>query len=124
MRKGAIYIEKDKIKVLIIKPKEHPVVEEIENTLDSLKNIVSGHIEAFQIEDAVGIVNGAGKILALEGNRRYGNDILTGNIIITGSDEEGEFISLTNEQIRRFSELFYEPMEIPQEEINHQFPCF
>ena len=63
MRKGAIYIEKDKIKVLIIKPREHPIVDEIENTLESLKNIVAGHIEAFQIEDAVGIVMEQGKYL-------------------------------------------------------------
>lgn len=69
------------------------------------------------------IVNEEGKLIELEGNRRYGNDILVGNIVIAGADSEGEFISLTKEQINRYIELFYEPEEIRQDEVQNRFIC-
>lgn len=85
-----------------------------------MQSIVGGHIEPFGLEDAVGIVNEEGKILGLEPNRRYGNDILVGNIIIVGSGEE-DFISLTEEEIEKYSKLFYEPEQITYEEIQRGF---
>lgn len=108
---------------MIIKPNEYPIIQEIENTLKSLQSIVGGFIEPFGMEDAIAIVNEEGKILGLEPNRRYGNDILVGNIIIVGDGEE-DFISLTEEQIEKYNEMFYEPESIPYEEINRGFMCY
>lgn len=88
-----------------------------------MQSIVEGHIEPFGLEDAVGIVNEEGKILGLEPNRRHGNDILVGNVIIVGSGEE-DFISLTKEQIEKYSKLFYEPEQISYEEIQRGFMYF
>ena len=74
------------------------------------------------MDDAIAIVNREGKILGLEPNRRYGNDILIGNIIIVGDGEE-DFISLTEEQIEKYSEMFHEPVQISYEEIEQGFLC-
>ena len=82
--------------------------------------MVGGYIEPFGMDDVIAIVNEEGKILGLEPNRRYGNDILVGNIIIVGDGEE-EFISLTEEQIKKYRKMFYEPEQISYEEIQRGF---
>ncbi|EHJ7843762.1 MAG: DUF3846 domain-containing protein [[Clostridium] innocuum] len=112
------------IRILLIRPKEHPIVQEIENSLESLQNIVGGYIETVTLDEAVMIVNEEGKLLGLEGNRSYGADILVGNIVIAGVNEDGEFIPLNGEQIDQYSNMFYEVEDIKQEEIQHRFMCF
>lgn len=82
--------------------------------------MVGGYIEPFGMNDVIAIVNEEGKILGLEPNRRYGNDILVGNIVIVGDGEE-EFISLTEEQIKKYSKMFYEPEQISYEETQRGF---
>lgn len=82
--------------------------------------MVGGYIEPFGMDDVIAIVNEEGKILGLEPNRRYGNDILVGNIIIVGDGEE-EFISLTEEQIKKYRKMFYEPEQISYEETQKGF---
>lgn len=82
--------------------------------------MVGGYIEPFGMDDVIAIVNEEGKILGLEPNRRYGNDILVGNIVIVGNGEE-EFISLTEEQIKKYSKMFYEPEQISYEETQKGF---
>lgn len=82
--------------------------------------MVGGYIEPFGMDDVIAIVNEEGKILGLEPNRRYGNDILVGNIVIVGDGEE-EFISLTEEQIKKYSKMFYEPEQISYEETQRGF---
>ena len=82
--------------------------------------MVGGHIEPFGMDEVIAIVNEEGKILGLEPNRRYGNDILVGNIIIVGDGEE-EFISLTEEQIKKYRKMFYEPEQISYEETQRGF---
>lgn len=72
------------------------------------------------MDDVIAIVNEEGKILGLEPNRRYGNDILVGNIVLVGNGEE-EFISLTEEQIKKYSKMFYEPKQISYEETQKGF---
>lgn len=72
------------------------------------------------MDDVIAIVNEEGKILGLEPNRRYGNDILVGNIVLVGNGEE-EFISLTEEQIKKYSKIFYEPEQISYEETQKGF---
>lgn len=72
------------------------------------------------MDDVIAIVNEEGKILGLEPNRRYGNDILVGNIVLVGNGEE-EFISLTEEQIKKYSKMFYEPEQISYEETQKGF---
>lgn len=104
-------------RVLIIQPNQHPYVALIDNTLEREQEIVGGYIEAFTLDDdATIIVNEEGKLKELPPNRHYYDDILCGTIMIIGVDGD-EFVSLTDEQISKYTEQFYEPETFTQSEI-------
>ena len=93
---------------------------EIENSLKSLQSYVDGYIEVirpFEDEDVAVILNEEGKINGLSPNRMLfdenGNviDIIAGGFLIVAVDEEGEFTSLTQEQIRKYTKMFKHPLK-------------
>ena len=101
------------MKVIIIEPKEKPVVKEIEGGLDCLQKIVGGYIQVvYPFSDPVGIIcNEEGKLNGLPLNRALYHqgeiyDILSGTIIVTGLTED-DFGSLTDELIEKYMERFY-----------------
>jgi hypothetical protein len=98
----------NKIKGLFVKVKEKPVVVEFENTYKNLCEFVEGRLEAVYLDRNTCIYcNEEGKIFGLDGNRALDNgDVIAGNFIIVGDNEEGENISLTEEQIEKCSKRF------------------
>lgn len=106
------------MKVLIVKPEEKPYVEEIENGLESMQEIVGGYIEMIDLDEKTSLVcNEEGKIQGLEGNRRIGRDIIAGTFFLCGFNEDGESVSLTDDQISKYYEIFKEPEYFTQEEV-------
>ena len=101
-----------KLRALLVKENELPVEVEIPNTLNSLQKQVEGYIEYYyipDIEDAVIICNEEGKINGMGPNREVGRDIIFGPFLIVGDDyEQGETISLTDEQVSKYKEIFNE----------------
>lgn len=96
----------EKIKVLIVDPTLDPYVKEIENTLVKKQNIVGGLIEFIELEENVDLIyNDEGKIYNLPMNRIIKNDIICGTFIIAGQ-KNGETISLTDNQIRKYKSYF------------------
>ena len=88
------------MRVLMIEPMKEPYVVDIGNDLKSMQDVVGGLIEVINLEDDIVMVdNEEGKLIGLEGNRRVGRDIIAGTFFLCGSNDEGEFISLTEEQI-------------------------
>lgn len=89
-----------------------PYEKEIENTLEEKQKIVGGYIECTSLlddDEVVIICNEEGKILDLPLNRDIGHDILAGTFIIAGDDyENGDFKSLTPEQIEKYKKRFDE----------------
>lgn len=98
------------INVLIVEPNELPYEKEIPNTLEAKQEIVGGYIEVTSLlnDDSVSIIcNEEGKIDGLPLNRDIGYDIIAGTFIIAGDDHEnGEFTSLTDNQIKKYKEIF------------------
>lgn len=95
------------MRVLIIEPMKEPHVVDIENDLKSMQNLVGGQIEVINLEDDIVMVdNEEGKLIGLEGNRRVGRDIIAGTFFLCGSNDEGEFVSLTEEQIDKYTKRF------------------
>ena len=100
------------MKVLVVEPMKPCYVQEIEG-LKAMQEIVGGHIEAiYPFEEQVAIIaNEEGKILGLPFNRplldEHGvpYDIVCGTFFVAGLGEE-TFVSLTDDQIRRYKELF------------------
>ena len=102
------------LKVLVVEPMKPCELREIPDTLDAMRQIVGGDIEAdTSLRDASAIVcNENGKILDLPYNRPLLDesglvplDILHGTFFIAGVGAE-DFVSLTDEQIQRYKNLY------------------
>ncbi len=108
-----------KIRVVMVEPNKPPYVAELGNDLDSMKKAVGGYIQPVNLAPYVSLVcNEEGKLLGLEGNRSLGNDIIVGIFFIVGYDDEGEFISLTEEQIEKYMQKFLTPESFTKEQID------
>ena len=105
--------------VLKIEPHKHPETVEIDGSLESMQSIVGGLIQAiYPFEEPVALVcNDEGKLCGLEKNRAlYSSengaiyDVICGTFFVCGvSTEEAKFTSLTPEQIKTYTQLFYSP---------------
>ena len=106
-----------KIKVLKVEPKKEPEVIEIEDTLKNLQELVGGYIEyVFPFNDDVAIIdNEEGKLIGLEPNRRLQDDVLVGTFLIVGVTDDGENTSLTDEQIKIYTDRFMEPEDFGED---------
>lgn len=117
-------MKENQIKVLMVSPGEHPVIVSLENELEALQKAVSigadytGLIELVGLEPGISILcNEEGKLIGLEPNRRFGQDILCGVFYVVGEDEEGNLASLSEAQMERFKAMFWEPDVIPCQEV-------
>ena len=83
------------MRVIVAKPGEPAEVREIENSLESLQEIVGGHIEVITglwFTDLALICNEEGKIREMKPNRIIKDDIIVGPLILAGINERtGEF---------------------------------
>ena len=96
----------NKIRILVIEPSKEPYQLKIEHTLENMQNVVGGLIEFIELEPSVDLIcNEEGKIDGLELNRIVGNDIIAGTFFIAGQ-HQGETISLSKKQIRKYKEIF------------------
>lgn len=94
-----------KINVLVKKPFEKPKVKKIDNDLRSLQKLVEGLIEVVSLydlgEDIVMLCNEEGLNKELPPNVYIEGQFIVGTIVVLGSDEEGNFRSLTNFEIQK-----------------------
>lgn len=110
----------DKIKVLVVEPMKPCQAREIPNTLDAMWEIVGGHIESFSYQREVIVSNEEGKLLGLPRNRPLYDsmgtpiDVLRGTFFIVGVSGE-HFVSLTEDQLRQFKEMYDKMIAIPAE---------
>ena len=96
----------DKIRVLIIEPNKEPRQARIEHNLKTLQEVVGGLIEYVELEYNVDLIcNEEGKLDNLELNRSIPNDIIAGTFIVAGQ-HEGETISLSRKQIKKYKKRF------------------
>lgn len=106
------------IKVIMVEPMKEPYPVEIENTLEELQKAVGGYIETVYLEDSIVLVcNEEGKLIGLPGNRSFGNDIIAGTFIVAGSNDAGDFVSLTEDKIRQYSDRFQKPEALTPEQM-------
>ena len=121
-----------KITVLMVEPGKHPRETALDNNLDALQKAVSigaesqGLIEIVDVEQGVCILcNEEAKLIGLEGNRRFGDDILTGVFYVTGSTEDGELATLPPEAMEKYRKRFWEPETYTAEDVENALTvCF
>ena len=103
----------DLIQVILCEPRKKACITTINNTLESLQQIVGGYIETvYPFDDPVAIIcNEEGKTNGLELNRALRDengriyDILAGTFLVVGLGEE-DFASLTPEYQEKYRKLF------------------
>lgn len=97
---------------ILVKPNEMPQIVEFEKGYKELQKLVEGTFEMpYLFDDVDVVVNEEGKFNGSLANRflYYNNelvDILFGNILLVGSDNEGETVSLNEEKIRKYMKVF------------------
>ena len=100
----------EKLRCLLVEPNKLPKEIEIENTLEAKQHLVGGYIECVYPSNdnsVVFICNEEGKINGMPLNRDIGHDIIAGSFLIVGDDyENGDFISLNDNQILRYKMKF------------------
>lgn len=108
------------IKVMVKRPYEKAEVIEIDNELKSWQEKVGGIIQVVSmpgIEEVDIICNDEGKLHALDGNfflPEY-EDCIVGTAVMVSYNDEGEFISLTDEQVKKATS-YIEQYELKQGE--------
>lgn len=101
----------ENIRVLLVEPGEKPRLVTVEHTLENLRGLVGGTIQAiYPWDDAVALVcNDEGKILHLVPNRMLEDyDILCGSFFICGLGKE-DFESISDEMAEKYTEKFRYP---------------
>ena len=109
------------MRILVVEPQKPCRVQEIESLAD-MQQLVGGDIEAvYPFQEPVAVVcNADGKALGLPMNRplldeaQLPYDIICGTFFLAGLGKE-DFISLTEEQIRRYKGLYDNTMVMTME---------
>lgn len=107
-----------KIRILKIEPKKLPYEKEISNNLSGIQKEVEGIFICVYLDDnCILVCNDEGKMNGMELNRRFGRDIIAGPFFIVGNSSDGEFKSLTDGQVEKYTARFEEIQEFTGEEI-------
>lgn len=108
----------DLMRVVYVEPGKPAYEAEIRNDLYAEQKAVGGLIEPVYLEEDICIVgNEESKLIGLPGNRRLENGtIMAGSFFVVG-DNGSEFRSLTDEETQRMLEMFSQPHEISQAEV-------
>lgn len=112
-------MEKQKIKVIIKEPYKDAVIKEVIDDLKTIQSIIDGYLEVVPFPTVKGvdlIVNEEGKLDKLDGNFfiPHYKDCIVGTCIIAGYNDDGVFISLTDEQIEKVK-AYIKTFEISEE---------
>ena len=104
-------MSKENVRAMLVIPHKHIEETFIGTSLEELQQAVDGFIELVPDEHGCHILcNEEGKIRGFEPNRIYGSDVLVGTFLIVRIDDEGEFVSVTDDDITTYREIFDEPM--------------
>lgn len=97
------------INVVKVEAGKHPVRATLKNSLADLQKAVGGQIEILSYKDNIDILlNEEGKLIRLEPNRKYCNDVLCGTFYFIGCNVDGETISLNEKQMEAVIEDFWD----------------
>ncbi len=106
---------KNEIRVVLVEAQnpEIKIVDKWDHNLDNVQQFVGGYIQPIRVNESITIwMNEEGKMQGLEPNFHMINsegqnlDVIVGNVLIAGTDSEGNDISLTDEEIEELQERF------------------
>jgi len=108
------------LRVVMLEPEKPAYEAEIADELRAFQHAVKGHIEmAYPFEDnAVLIANEEGLIKDMDLNRSINGAIYVGPLVIIGDSGDGEFCSLTDDQVQQYLAEFSQPDFFEDEEMD------
>ncbi len=114
-------MNEEKMKVVMVEPNKPAYITEIGSDLASMQEAVGGLIEPiYFLGDAIMVGNEEAKLIGLDGNRRFGNNIVAGPFFICSekmTDNGTVFCSLSDELCEKYVQHFAQPQEISQDEV-------
>ena len=114
-------MNEEKMKGVMVEPNKSAYITEIGSDLASMQKAVGGLIEPmYFLEDALMVGNEEAKLIGLDGNRRFGNNIVAGPFFICGekmTEDGAEFGSLSDDLCEKYIQHFAEPQKISQDEV-------
>lgn len=126
-------MHKTKIKVLLIESMKQPEICYVKPTMKAFRSIVKadvlehGDIEAKKLETKVyAIFNKDRFLVDLMPNRRIGEDIIVGTMMIVAIDDNRIPVSLSNKQISKYALRFwntetFDDMDVIEANLNLMF---
>lgn len=88
------------MRVIIKEVGKLPQIQNIENTLEVLKELVGGYIEVVRMsDDILMICNEEGKLQGLPPNFSTGYDVIVGTVVFVSFDGEEDFTDLNDWQV-------------------------
>lgn len=97
------------IKILVVEPAKQPYVKEIKNNIGVIYGIVYFPFEMSEINQNVILISSLGakdiQDKTFVANRIYKDKFIYSNFIVLGKQGDN-FVSLTNEQIKKYTEMF------------------
>ena len=88
------------IRIAVKEPQKKWTIREVEDALPTYQKIVGGYIEGFYRAKGVNFFcNEEGKFKDLKFNFKFFSDWIMGTVFAVRSDEEGEFISIEDDDL-------------------------
>lgn len=96
-----------KITILVVRPEQAPVTEEIENTLPAIQAVVGGNVEQLRMgEHGISLMcNEYGNVELMPVNRQVGSHLIRGTFFICRSKGEN-MVTLTREDVAKYAAMF------------------
>jgi hypothetical protein len=113
-------------KAVYITPHHTPLVLNMHiNDYKDLSAAVGGLIELTHPfnDEACVIGNDEAKLIGMDGNRKIGQSIYAGPILIVGDNGDENFIPLTDKQVDFYADKFKEIENISEEEVQSDMYC-
>jgi hypothetical protein len=92
----------------------------IEDTTEAMRNAIGGRIKiSAPFEDeSIALISKDVAITDLKGNLYTGNDLFAEPLIVVGDDGNGNFCSLTDEQIQQYLDMFRQSEQSASEDMD------
>ena len=107
------------LRIVYVEPHRRAYEAEILNEYNALSKAVGGLLELVHIgSDSLIVCNEEGKLKGMDGNRRLdnGTTIIAGPFFVCGYND-GDFRSLTVEEVKKYLDRFGEPEDISRVEV-------
>lgn len=100
---------REKIRILMIRPKERPRVCYIEPTIKAFKRVVNAKdIQAKRLESGAYVVFSKDRFLSDNTlNRQVGSSIIKGTMLIVAANDQRIPVSLTDDKVSKYSLRFW-----------------